>query len=405
MANQAAFEINGTPSVDPTTGDQEFTATHAQTLTVRLEVNPSLALSARFEVFDATDSESPFASKDAPLLTWVDNSLPAITLGAIPFGINDEITIVMPATAVSPLPNIHSYVIRCTVATPGDGSPGSQTQVFERQVMIFGTLTTPAIRKTVPGETTQARVRAWSDSLNDVVEAVENSGGGGASGGWSSDGIPPSPNAKDDEFDGSTLDLAKWTVFDQNTVLTTAVASSQLSLTRPTNAAIDLVGVFQAVPVVNDYTIWTKISMMHPLNVSVALMGSLFLAEDLDADPTGAAWALYGVDVGASTPRLASVNRSDFTASSSFGNTRNTIDRVSVWFRMRVSGTTVDLDYSWDGVGWTEKDAAYAHQLGSIDTFGVCLDNRSTQTATIYIDYIRVTESSNVFSQVNGGPL
>ncbi len=174
MANQAAFTIDGTPSADPTTGDRQFTATHGQTLTVRLEVNPSLALSAVFEVFDPADLESPFASKAAPLLTWTENSLPAITLGTIPFGINDPITIDMPAAVVLPAVNIHSYVIRCTVATPGDGSPESQTQVFERMVLIFSLVNTPNVRKTVPGETTQARARAWSDSINDLVDAVEN---------------------------------------------------------------------------------------------------------------------------------------------------------------------------------------------------------------------------------------
>ncbi len=174
--NQARFLINGTPSVDPTTGDREYTAVLAETLTCTLEANPSLALSATFEVFDPNDSESPFASKDAPLRTWNENGLPAITVGQVPLGINDDVTIDMPAAVGPPLPNIHSYVIRCTVSTPGDGSPASQVQVFERQVLIFGTNTDPVLRKTVPGESTQARVRAWSDSLNDLIDAMENLG-------------------------------------------------------------------------------------------------------------------------------------------------------------------------------------------------------------------------------------
>ncbi len=176
MANQAAFKISGTPSVDPTTGDREYSAVLSETLTCTLEANPSLALSATFEIFDANDSESPFASKDAPLRTWNENGLPAITVGQVPLGINDDVTIDMPAAVGPPLPNIHSYVIRCTVSTPGDGSPESQVQVFERQVLIFGVNTDPVLRKTVPGETTQARVRAWSDSLNDLIDAMENLG-------------------------------------------------------------------------------------------------------------------------------------------------------------------------------------------------------------------------------------
>ena len=180
MANQAAFLISGTPSVDPATGDRQYTAVLSETLTCTLEANPSQALSATFEIFDPNDSESPFASKAAPLRTWNENSLPAITVGTVPFGINDSVTIDMPAAVAPPSPNIHSYVIRCTASTPGDGSPGSQTQVFERQVLIFGLITTPVIRKTVPGESTQARARAWSDSINDLVDAMENLTAGSA---------------------------------------------------------------------------------------------------------------------------------------------------------------------------------------------------------------------------------
>ena len=172
--NQARFKISGTPSVDPVTGDREYSAVLSETLTCTLEANPSLALSATFEIFDANDPESPFASKDAPLRTWNENGLPAITVGQVPLGINDDVTIDMPAAVRPPLPNIHSYVIRCTVSTPGDGSPESQVQVFERQVLIFGVNTDPVLRKTVPGETTQARVRAWSDSFNDLIDAMDN---------------------------------------------------------------------------------------------------------------------------------------------------------------------------------------------------------------------------------------
>ncbi len=174
MANQAAFTINGTPSSDPVTGDRQFTATNGQLLSCTLEANPGLVLSAKFEVFDPADAESPLASKAAPLRTWNENTLPAITLGPPPLGVNDTVTITMPAAAALPTSSIHAYLIRCTVSTPGDGSPGSQVQVFERLVLIFGTLTTPVLRKTIPGESTQARARAWSDSINDAIDAIES---------------------------------------------------------------------------------------------------------------------------------------------------------------------------------------------------------------------------------------
>lgn len=173
MANQAAFLINGTPSADAL-GDRLFIALNSQTLTVQLEVSPSPVLSARFEVFDPADSDSPFASKGAPNLTWNENGLPAITLGPAPYGVNDPVTVDMPPIPAPPATGVYSYLIRCTVSTAGDGSPASQNQVYERLVIIQSLSTTPALRKTVPGESVQARARGWSDAINDIVDAAEN---------------------------------------------------------------------------------------------------------------------------------------------------------------------------------------------------------------------------------------
>ena len=177
MSDAARFTIEGTPSEDPVTGDRVYVATNAQTLDVTLEQNPSVVISARFELLDPTDGEAPLASKGAPLVTWIENGDASITLGPVPYGINDTVTVLMPASG------IESYIIRCTVSTAGDGTPASQVQVFDRLVTIFSTTTTPAIRKTVPNETTEARARGWSDSINDVVDATANAAGAGIPGG------------------------------------------------------------------------------------------------------------------------------------------------------------------------------------------------------------------------------
>lgn len=179
MPNLAAFTINGTPSADPSTGDPIYVANLSEVLTVRLEQNPSTALSARFQLYDATDPASPLASKDAPALTWNENSQAAITIGPPPNGINDPVTVTMPAGIVPPAVSaIYSYLIRCTVSVPGS----DPIQSYERLVCVRSAVTTPAIRKTVPGETTQARARGWSDALNDLTDALEAGGGGGGGG-------------------------------------------------------------------------------------------------------------------------------------------------------------------------------------------------------------------------------
>ena len=160
--DNARFTINGTPSVSAN-GDRVFEGTNSQLLTVTLEANPSIALSVRYEVFNSADPESPFASKNAPPLTWNENSQTSILLT----NVNDSVTINLPGSGA------HSYLIRCTVST--ECGP----EVYERLAIIRTTTTTPTLRKTVPAESIEGYARAWSDAINDMVDAIANGGGGG----------------------------------------------------------------------------------------------------------------------------------------------------------------------------------------------------------------------------------
>ena len=158
MANVAAFTIEGTPSEDPVTGNRGYTAVNSQVLDVTLEQNPSSVISITYEVFDSADAGSPVASKSAPAITWTSNGLARVT----PANKNGTETIALPAAAA------HSYIIRATAST--DEGP----VVFERLVSIFS----GSLRKTVPAESQQFSQRAWSDALNDMVDALGGGGGG-----------------------------------------------------------------------------------------------------------------------------------------------------------------------------------------------------------------------------------
>ena len=153
--NQARFTIDGTPSEDPTTGDQGYVATLAQTLDCTLEISPSSALSVTFSIFDSTDESSPLASYGAPDLTWVGSGLSSETLASP----NGTAQIIMPGAGVA------SFIIRCTAVMP----EGAHT--YERLVAIPA-VTVPAIRKTVPAEVGQFYARGWSDEQNKMVDAV-----------------------------------------------------------------------------------------------------------------------------------------------------------------------------------------------------------------------------------------
>lgn len=165
--SRAAFTINGSPSADGI-GDRLYVAAPSEVLVCTLEQNPSTVLSVRYDLHDPANPESPFASYTAPDLTWSQNAAASYQ----PAAVNGSANVTMPAT-------VHSYVIRCTVSTP-DGP-----EVFERLVAVATASTTPALRKTVPGESTEARARGISDDLNQLVDAIETiaatpaSGGGG----------------------------------------------------------------------------------------------------------------------------------------------------------------------------------------------------------------------------------
>jgi hypothetical protein len=161
--NAAKFTINGTPSTDPTTGDRGFLATSGQTLTLQVETQPSPALSALFEVYSSTDSSSPLASKDAPLITFSVSG----TYQELLSDTSSTASIILPGSGY------HSYNIRCTV------SLDTGSEVFERIAYIPKTSTTPSVRKTIPAESNQARARGWSDDLNDIVEALKTGAGTG----------------------------------------------------------------------------------------------------------------------------------------------------------------------------------------------------------------------------------
>lgn len=159
--NAARFTINSDPAVDGA-GDRGYDAVHTETLDIELEANPSPATSVTYDVFDGDDlGPSPKASKAAPLLTFVSN-------GAAQVKPTDKQAI---EQLIMPGSGVHSWLIRATVNIPTI-DPEPQAQVFERLVVIRATTISPPIRKTVPGESIQYLSRAWSDSINDLIDAL-----------------------------------------------------------------------------------------------------------------------------------------------------------------------------------------------------------------------------------------
>ena len=158
-SNLARFTIDGTvggltPSEDAN-GNRGYDVATSEVLTLTLENNPALgALTVKFDLPDATDSDAPMATPSADALTFVENGLDSITLGTGGLGINDAVTINIPAGL-----KLQSWVVRCTV-TSAQG-----TFVFERLVAMRET----NLRATVPAERNEYQARSWADAIYELM--------------------------------------------------------------------------------------------------------------------------------------------------------------------------------------------------------------------------------------------
>lgn len=212
--NSAKFTINGTPSEDAE-GDRGFTATSALALTFVAEAVPSGANSYRYQVFDPANGLPPFASLDAPVLTFdVSGTAEETTQPATP------IVLTLPTLTAGA-----SWIVRCTASTP------SGPQVFERMVSFL----TPSLqlRKTVPTESTEFDARGYSDAQNEWVEGIENGGGGAGTPGAPTTAIQY--NAGGGNFGGSLLTRTA----DGHIVMSGTTAAIQV--TRLTSAQRDAI--------------------------------------------------------------------------------------------------------------------------------------------------------------------
>lgn len=160
VTNLARFTVNGLASslrgVDLANGAP---------VTLALEAVSSLVQRATFEVYNAADSASPLASKDAPSLSLV---------GATTGPKVDAATPAASVTATLPASGAHSYMVRCTVngGLNAKGKPDANL-VFERVVAIR---TAGGRRKVIASEGTQYEVAGWAGAQNDDADALEGGG-------------------------------------------------------------------------------------------------------------------------------------------------------------------------------------------------------------------------------------
>lgn len=158
----AKFIINSSPSAD-----RGFDATAGQTLTLRLEqVIPGETWHVKFYVYVPGDPTTPFASKDAPVLTLNPASgEPAIADGTV--------TVQMPASGC------HSYGVRCVINGGIDWATGQVVPEWtSSRIVAIRSASGAGARKILPGESTEYSARGWADEINKMLDLGIGSGEG-----------------------------------------------------------------------------------------------------------------------------------------------------------------------------------------------------------------------------------
>lgn len=163
MANLAAFTIQGTPSVDPSTLHRIYAARSSENLALALELNPSPdVLSLTYKLWNPADPETPLASKSArefgSPLVFTENSSNVIT----PADKQSTVHVVMPAEASLPGIGTASWIFRAIAVT------ASGVHVFDRGVTLNSF--PDSFREPVPGEETEFYSKGWEFSWGALVQ-------------------------------------------------------------------------------------------------------------------------------------------------------------------------------------------------------------------------------------------
>lgn len=168
---------------------------------------------------------------------------------------------------------------------------------------------------------------------------------------WDPNAPPVSAHSQDDEFDGSSLDTGKWTVYDQSSDLTITQENGFLTLECAAQSGNGrLAGVYQAVPSASSWAFATRMGIVH--DISDIVQAGIFVAgSELVSAPTTADFYItrnlhnhptYNVSFGSLTSYTSGV-----TALA-------TISRAATeayWRVRNISGNWY-FDWSDDGISW-----------------------------------------------------
>ena len=194
----------------------------------------------------------------------------------------------------------------------------------------------------------------------------------------------------DDEFNDSSFDVAHWTKDDYSGLMTIVEDAVGLKLTDTSYNEISTIT--KAVPS-SPYTIWTKIDIYGGTYDGWGRAGIVLQEGNFTQKYFLAELQITGAnDHGAipvTTEMWDNYNTPDVTEAS-WGQKYYS---PSIWMRVRVSGVTVSVDLSTDGLSW---QYAGSDDLTFTPAFIGLFITQADQTDTIVFSFFRVTASADI---------
>lgn len=207
----------------------------------------------------------------------------------------------------------------------------------------------------------------------------------GTVGGYLTLVVPSSPNAKDDEFDGTSSVTWSNTPTTALTVSLNGYIPGRLFI--QTSSAANFVGRVQAVPGAYPYTITTRIAdAMTNANFQQA---GIILGP---SSPIGtSAIRFFGIQAATG---MIQTTRWSGTFAGTFSNQSTwttSLGRPPLWFKVTVnSATSIDSYVSVDGATWNTMESA--HNPGfTPGVMGLALSANTATNSSASFDFFRVT--------------
>jgi len=255
----------------------------------------------------------------------------------------------------------------------------------------------------------QAGKSAVVNSGEDGMEFVLVSGSSGGTPDytwWNPNAPPDSGSSYDDEFENSSFNTTLWTEFDNDSELT--VTEDQAGLLFSPTSASDIMGIWQPNPSESYWSIYTRV---HPLGslLSTSLKAGIIVYEDANSNPTTCDLLTFGFNLNTSGVAMMIEHWDDYNSHNS--NILYQYNDFPVitggYLRVRYHNLIVSdylvLDYSSDGISWSEIYSVDTGSYFTPDEIGLFIKAESSGYATRFSFFrVTTTEQDNPIELLQG---